>query len=72
MPTYIYRCQTCSHRFELNQQLSDVPVQDCPRCHHRVRRVLLPAAIILRDENLYMAELLAGTGLKPKKTEVDA
>jgi putative FmdB family regulatory protein len=72
MPTYAYRCQSCSHRFELSQHVGDVPVQDCPRCRARVRRVLVPAGILLRNETLLNAEAWRGPTQKPKKTEVDA
>ena len=56
MPTYVYRCQTCGHQFELRQSFTDAPVQDCPRCASHVRRVLIPSAILFRGSGWYSTD----------------
>src|SRR5689334_23570824 len=33
MPTYAYRCKSCSHEFEELQRIADEPLKVCPNCH---------------------------------------
>ncbi|PIE82918.1 MAG: FmdB family transcriptional regulator [Candidatus Contendobacter odensis] len=33
MPIYEYRCQSCQHKMEVMQKLSDPELTDCPSCH---------------------------------------
>ena len=32
MPLYEYRCEACSHQFEVIQKFSDEPIAVCPKC----------------------------------------
>jgi putative FmdB family regulatory protein len=40
MPTYEYACDSCNNRFEVFQKMSEAPVDSCPECGKKVRRVL--------------------------------
>jgi putative FmdB family regulatory protein len=40
MPTYEYACDACGNDFEVFQKMSDAPVESCPKCGKKVRRVL--------------------------------
>lgn len=40
MPTYEYACDACGNDFEVVQKMSDSPIDVCPKCGKRVRRVL--------------------------------
>ena len=40
MPTYEYACETCGHRFERFQQMSDAPLRQCPECGAKANREL--------------------------------
>ena len=47
MPTYEYRakdearaCGYCAERFEVDQRMSDPPLERCPKCGSPVERVL--------------------------------
>lgn len=40
MPTYEYACDACGNDFEVIQKMSDSPIDVCPKCGKRVRRVL--------------------------------
>ncbi|MBN2208993.1 MAG: zinc ribbon domain-containing protein [Candidatus Coatesbacteria bacterium] len=54
MPTYEYECLNCGHHFELFQGMSDSPVQECPKCRGKVRRVLYGGAgFILKGNGFY-------------------
>jgi putative FmdB family regulatory protein len=39
MPTYVYRCKKCKHRFELFHGITDDAVKRCPRCNAKAERV---------------------------------
>jgi putative FmdB family regulatory protein len=40
MPTYEYACDACGNDFEVMQKMSDDPLDSCPKCGKKVRRVL--------------------------------
>lgn len=47
MPTYVYRCRKCKHRFELFHSITDETVKRCPRCKGKAERVPTGGAGIL-------------------------
>src|SRR5579859_1008003 len=51
MPTYEYLCQTCSHRFETWQKMTDDPLTSCPECGAHIRRVLFPAVVVFKGRS---------------------
>ncbi|MEW6379545.1 MAG: zinc ribbon domain-containing protein [bacterium] len=51
MPTYEYECQTCGHKFEQKQAISEVPVTECPKCHGVVRRIVSGGTGFILKEN---------------------
>jgi len=40
MPTYEYECESCGHRFEQFQSMSDAPLKTCPKCGQAIRRLI--------------------------------
>ena len=40
MPTYMYKCRDCGHRFEEVQGFHDDPLEVCPDCGGQVQRVI--------------------------------
>jgi len=57
MPTYVYRCKKCKHRFELFHSISDETVKRCPRCRSKAERV--PAAgagILFKGSGFYITD----------------
>jgi putative FmdB family regulatory protein len=40
MPTYEYECLDCGHAFERYQRISDDPLEECPECGGKVRRLI--------------------------------
>ncbi|HLZ63913.1 MAG TPA: FmdB family zinc ribbon protein [Ktedonosporobacter sp.] len=63
MPTYEYLCQTCSHRFETWQKMTDEPLTVCPECGNHIRRVLFPAGIVFKGSGFYKTD--HGNGALP-------
>jgi putative FmdB family regulatory protein len=53
MPTYVYGCDTCSHRFEIFQKFQDAPLTECPECGARIRRIFQPAGIVFKGSGWY-------------------
>ena len=56
MPTYEYLCQTCSHRFEQWQKMTDDPLTVCPECGGHIRRVFYPAGIVFKGHGFYKTD----------------
>jgi len=57
MPTYVYRCKNCKHRFELFHSISDDSVKRCPRCKSKAERI--PAAgagILFKGSGFYITD----------------
>ncbi|GCF07434.1 FmdB family zinc ribbon protein [Dictyobacter arantiisoli] len=73
MPTYEYLCQTCSHRFETWQKMTDEPLTVCPECGNHIRRVLFPAGVVFKGSGFYKTDHSGSSMLPPtngeKKTE---
>ena len=67
MPTYEYLCQTCSHRFETWQKMTDEPLTICPECGNKIRRVLYPAGIVFKGSGFYKTD--HGSGSYPASGE---
>ncbi|HJP15719.1 MAG TPA: FmdB family zinc ribbon protein [Acidimicrobiales bacterium] len=55
MPTYQYRCQTCSHEFEEKQSFADDALTDCPvnKCKGSVKKVFSGVGISFKGEGFY-------------------
>ena len=59
MPNYDYECETCGHRFEVFQRMSDAKLEDCPAegCTGRVRRLLgTGAGLIFKGGGFYQTD----------------
>ena len=69
MPTYEYLCQTCSHRFETWQKMTDEPLTTCPECGGHIRKVLYPAGIVFKGTGFYKTD--HGKGVSPVSKEAN-
>ncbi len=57
MPTYEYQCDTCGKKFELFQNISDAPVDQCPECGGQVHRLIgTGAGIIFKGSGFYATD----------------
>ena len=67
MPTYEYECTHCGYTFEKFQSMRDKPVQRCPECRHKVRKLLgSGAGIIFKGSGFYE------TDYKKKHSKADS
>jgi putative FmdB family regulatory protein len=57
MPTYVYRCKKCKHRFELFHSITDETVKRCPRCRSKAERVPAGGAgILFKGSGFYITD----------------
>ena len=58
MPTYAYRCKSCSHEFEELQRITDDPLKICPSCHKPtlVRIIGGGAGLVFKGSGFYLTD----------------
>jgi len=57
MPTYEYRCKTCSHDFEKFQKMSEAPGAECPACGAQSeRRLSGGAGLLFKGSGFYITD----------------
>ncbi len=62
MPLYEYECDACGHRFERIQKFSDPPVEKCPTCGGKVRKLLSSPAIQFKGSGWYITDYAKKSG----------
>jgi len=54
MPTYEYECKSCGYVFEQFQSMTEKPLQTCPECEGKVKRIIgAGAGIIFKGSGFY-------------------
>jgi len=62
VPTYEYRCQACSHTFEKFHNITDKPISKCPKCGHKVQRLIgAGAGVIFKGSGFYATDYSKNT-----------
>jgi putative FmdB family regulatory protein len=57
MPLYDYLCQTCGHRCELLEKISDTPAVDCPACQQpKLQRQVSAPQFQLKGSGWYVTD----------------
>src|SRR6266853_6891858 len=56
MPLYEYECDACGHRFEIIQKFSDPPVETCPSCGGKVRKLQSAPAFQFKGSGWYVTD----------------
>src|SRR6185295_6881476 len=62
MPLYEYECEACAHRFERIQKFSDPPIETCPTCGSKVRKLLSSPAIQFKGSGWYITDYAKKSG----------
>lgn len=72
MPTYAYRCESCGVEFERYQKFADKPLNRCPECKGKVRRVPQASGIVFKGSGWYVTDSKSSSSTlskSGKKTE---
>jgi putative FmdB family regulatory protein len=57
MPTYEYECLRCKYTFEEFQRITDKPLEKCPKCKGKLRRLITGGAgIIFKGSGFYVTD----------------
>lgn len=57
MPTYDYRCLECEIEFEKFQGITEDPIEECPECNGKVKRLIgAGAGLIFKGSGFYITD----------------
>jgi putative FmdB family regulatory protein len=57
MPTYDYKCLECSYTFEVFQSMKEPPLEKCPKCGGKIKRLIGPGAgPIFKGKGFYQTD----------------
>ena len=65
VPTYDYRCDHCGHTFSSQARYGDPPLEKCPQCGARPRRLVSMPAIVFKGSGWHVTDY-------PKKSSESA
>jgi putative FmdB family regulatory protein len=65
MPIYEYACTACGERTEARQGFDDPPLESCPICGGKLRKLYSPVGIVFKGSGFY------STDQKSKKSSSD-
>lgn len=68
MPTYMYKCRNCDHRFEATQGFDDDPLEVCPECSGQVRRVIGNVGVTFKGSGFYRTDSRSSKASSPAST----
>ena len=60
MPLYEYECDICRYRFEMKQGFDAEPIDICPQCQGRARRVLHSTPLLFKGSGFYITDSRKG------------
>ena len=57
MPTYDYKCLECNVQFEKFQGINTPPLEECPKCSGKVKRLIgAGAGLIFKGSGFYITD----------------
>ncbi len=69
MPLYEYECEACAHRFERIQKYADPPIETCPKCGSKVRKLFSSPAIQFKGSGFYITDYpKSGSSANPARS----
>ena len=61
MPTYEYECRHCGHAFERFQGINEDPIEECPECKGKVRRLISSGGgLVFKGPGFYATDYRSG------------
>lgn len=67
MPVYEYECPACEKVFEVQQRISDDPVESCPDCGGQVKKLVSMSSFHLKGGGWYSDGYSAKTSAAQEK-----
>ena len=64
MPTYRYRCTSCSYEFEEFQSMHDDPLKQCPKCTKKIIRIIQSVGIQFKGSGFYVNDSNSSSSVK--------
>lgn len=61
MPIYEYACTACGERTEAKQTFQDPPLEDCPHCGGKLRKLFSPVGIVFKGSGFYSTDAKSGS-----------
>jgi putative FmdB family regulatory protein len=68
VPTYEYACTACGERTEAKQSFHDAPLEECPVCGGKLRKLYSPVGIVFKGSGFYSTDARKAAA-SPKKDE---
>ena len=56
MPIYVYACTNCGERTEAKQSFDDPPLEICPICEGKLRKMYSPVGIVFKGSGFYSTD----------------
>ncbi len=57
MPNYDYKCTKCKKTFEIFQKMTDEPIEKCPECNGKMKRLIgAGAGPIFKGSGFYQTD----------------
>jgi putative FmdB family regulatory protein len=70
MPTYEYQCQVCKYNFEEFQKISALPLEKCPKCGSKIRRIISAGGgFLFKGNGFYTTDYRSSEYKKKAKEE---
>jgi putative FmdB family regulatory protein len=69
MPLYEYECESCGHRLERIQKFSDPPLETCPDCGGKLRKLISSPAIQFKGSGWYITDYSRKGSSESSKSE---
>jgi putative FmdB family regulatory protein len=69
MPVYEYACTVCGERTEARQSFDDPPLEECPRCGGKLRKLYSPVGIVFKGSGFYATDGRTGSAAAKKASE---
>ena len=70
MPNYDYECTSCDKVMEIFQQMSDAPLQKCPECGEKVKRLVGGGlGVIFKGSGFYATDSKKGSSTQSGKSK---
>jgi len=65
VPTYEYACTACGERLEAKQGFDDPPLEECPKCGGKLRKLFSPVGIVFKGSGFYSTDAKKKTTTGP-------